>query len=170
MLRLGCWSRSIPRVVPRVVPKWPQPTGFRAYRAGRWRSHPSASPLRNEAHPEPTWQYRPSGPSGGRVLFIRPILWSLAFSGGAFYLCANSFADHRERMRQRSWSYLNVLGLGGTGSVGDEEDRIWALMSDLEVQRLVGRAHGVYSEPHAKTIRRIAHLPGWMPRELKRTM
>ncbi|KAJ1812956.1 hypothetical protein LPJ56_003634 [Coemansia sp. RSA 2599] len=43
-------------------------------------------------------------------------------------------------------------------------------MADVRVQRLVGRAHGVAGEAHAKAIRRIAYLPSWVPFELKRSM
>ncbi|KAJ2796314.1 hypothetical protein H4R21_004766 [Coemansia helicoidea] len=50
-----------------------------------------------------------------------------------------------------------------------EQDRIQALMSDADVRRLVGRSHSAASESHARMLRRIARLPGWVPFEAKRT-
>ncbi|KAJ2317034.1 hypothetical protein IWW52_003341 [Coemansia sp. RSA 2704] len=55
-------------------------------------------------------------------------------------------------------------------SIDEEEDRVWALMSDPSVQRLVGRTYRALSESHAKMIRRVARLPEWVPNELKRTI
>ncbi|KAJ1883864.1 hypothetical protein LPJ66_010891 [Kickxella alabastrina] len=118
-------------------------------------------------HDEQQWEYRPDGPEHSGVRLLRPTLWALGFTAGTFYLCSSSFADHRERLRVQSGGILAAIGL--RTQQYDEEERVWALMSDGHVRQLVGRAHTVGGEKHARAIRRIAHLPAWVPLELKRT-
>ncbi|KAJ2443900.1 hypothetical protein GGF42_006482 [Coemansia sp. RSA 2424] len=124
---------------------------------------------RYESEEEPQWEYRPEdGPSGGRVLLLRPIVWTAAFTTGVYYLCSESFVKHREQLRQSSHYYFGRLGNFYGGSADDSQ--IVDLMSDPKVQRLVGWSHAVTGLGHARTLSRIARLPDWVPFELKRTV
>ncbi|KAJ2702674.1 hypothetical protein FB645_004209 [Coemansia sp. IMI 203386] len=114
------------------------------------------------------WEFRTNGSNNGKVKLLRPTIWAVAFSVGTFYICSNMAASNRQHVEKRSLGLFDIFGLGS--GQGDEEERAWALMADSHVQRLVGRAHSVAGEAHAKAIRRIAYLPSWVPFEMKRTM
>ncbi|KAJ1733562.1 hypothetical protein LPJ61_001505 [Coemansia biformis] len=114
-------------------------------------------------------QEQPGYGSGGtrRVLLLRPTLWVLAFVAGTYCVCASSFVDHQAKVQRRSWGIFDMVWSGS--GTDDEADRVWALMSDADVQRLVGRSHSVTGESHARMLRRIARLPEWVSLEAKRT-
>ncbi|KAJ2117039.1 hypothetical protein IW146_001066 [Coemansia sp. RSA 922] len=117
---------------------------------------------------ESQWEYRPEGPSGGRVLLFRPIVWTAIFTTGVYYLCTESFIKHREQLRQSSHYYFGRLGNFYGGSTDDSQ--IADLMRDPRVQRLVGWSHAVTGLSHARALSRVARLPDWIPLELKRTV
>ncbi|KAJ2747670.1 hypothetical protein GGI20_000319 [Coemansia sp. BCRC 34301] len=116
---------------------------------------------------EQRWEYRPDGPSDGRVLLLRPAIWTAAFTMGVYCLSSESFVKHRERLRQSSHYYFGRLGnFYGSSS---EDTKTVNLMSHPRVQQLVGWSHAVSGLGHARTLNFIARLPDWVPFELKRT-
>ncbi|KAJ2344906.1 hypothetical protein GGF43_005344, partial [Coemansia sp. RSA 2618] len=123
---------------------------------------------RQQEQQEPEWEYRPHGRSDGRVLLLRPTLWALAFTAGTYYVCSSMFVDGQARLAKRAWRLADVLGLSPAPDA--DAGRIQALMSDPRVEGLVGRAHRARSASHARAIGRVARLPQWVPRELKRTL
>ncbi|KAJ2656203.1 hypothetical protein IW148_005708 [Coemansia sp. RSA 1199] len=135
----------------------------------QWQNEQRSQQRSHEQPPsEPEWEYRPEGPSGGRVLLLRPTLWALAFTAGTFYVCSNVFIGHQEKLLKKSRNLLDMFWAAPDG--GSESDRVWNIMGDPRVQHLVGMYHNVHSEEHARMIRRIARLPEWVPHEVKRTV
>ncbi|KAJ2244328.1 hypothetical protein GGH97_003231, partial [Coemansia sp. RSA 475] len=133
----------------------------------QWQNEQRSQQLsQDHSQNEPEWEYHPEGPSGGRVLLLRPTLWALAFTASTFYVCSTMFVDHQEQLLKKSRTILDMFW---SAPKGTESDRVWNIMSDPRVQHL-NMYHNVHSEAHAKMIRRIAHLPGWVPHELKRTV
>ncbi|KAJ2786219.1 hypothetical protein H4R18_000066 [Coemansia javaensis] len=106
--------------------------------------------------------------SGRRVLLLRPTLWALTFTAGAYYVCSSAYVDRQEEEARRE--ARGALGLLWARTGADTEaERIHALMGDARVRRLVGGRYRVASEAHARAVRRIAHLPEWVPFELRRS-
>ncbi|KAJ2715790.1 hypothetical protein H4R19_001004 [Coemansia spiralis] len=115
----------------------------------------------------PSSDYPGGGPGRTRVRLLRPTLWALAFTAGTFFVCASSFVDSQGLAQPRRQGFFDMVWSGS--GADSEQERIRALMSDAGVQRLVGRSHSAASESHARMLRRIASLPGWVSFEAKRT-
>ncbi|KAJ2787824.1 hypothetical protein GGI15_000393 [Coemansia interrupta] len=147
----------------------PQPLSLSLVRTYADNQHSRFNDQHSYKEEKEQWQYRPNGSGDYRVKLLAPTIWALVFSAGAFVVCAESFASHRKQFRESGRNILDILGLGMRG-YDDESDQIWKLMNDAQVQMLVGRAHDVSGVAHARAIRRIAHMPSWVPFEVKRSM
>ncbi|KAJ2084225.1 hypothetical protein H4R24_000167 [Coemansia sp. RSA 988] len=117
--------------------------------------------------PESEPEYLPKYPKDGKISLLRPTLWAIAFTAGTFYLCSDIYVERQEKLLKKARGLFDMLWTGA--EAGSDEERILTLMSDPAVRGLVGRSHAVSGESHAKMIRLIARLPGWIPFEVKRT-
>ncbi|KAJ2858366.1 hypothetical protein FB639_005932, partial [Coemansia asiatica] len=141
----------------------------RRYTSNRYPQYEQEQQRQRQQFEESEWDFRTGGSNNGKVKLLRPTIWAVTFTAGTFYICSNILANrHQQQTQEKPYGIFDIFGFGR--GHGDEEERTWALMADLHVQRLVGRAHKVVGEAHAKTIRRIAYLPSWIPFELKRSM
>ncbi|KAJ2612380.1 hypothetical protein H4S08_002730 [Coemansia sp. RSA 1365] len=136
---------------------------YKQFREWQKQVHEEKQRLYDESEPEPYPEY----PNNRKILLMRPALWAVAFTAGTFYLCSDIFVDRQEKLLKKARGIFDIIWSGT--EAGSDEDRIWALMSDPAVRGLVGSSHAVSGESHARTIRLIARLPGWVPFELKRT-